>query len=160
VLLIGQDIDLSFWERSLKRPFDPWCERIPQGGSLVLALRSRSFDQAQSADEVRGHAILLIERLNGALGVEVGAEPLNYQSIGRINDKGKTDIWVFPGTGHIRIRAAAPIVTVEKRDAKGNLIPPQGCSTLLGRLYWVRPATHSRRSEMANPRGISEPENI
>ncbi len=67
MLLIGQDIDLSFWERSLKRPFDPWCERIPQGGSLVLALRSRSFDQAQSADEVRGHAILLIERLNGAL---------------------------------------------------------------------------------------------
>ncbi len=41
-----------------------------------------------------------------------------------------------------------------------SVLTRQGCSTLLGRLYWVRPATHSRRSEMANPRGISEPENI
>jgi hypothetical protein len=122
VLLTGQDMDMSLWERSLQRPFDPWCERVPQQG---LALRSRSFDQTQSADEVRERAIELIERLNGALGVEVGAEPVNYRWVGRIDDNGKVDIWVFPVTGHARLRGRGMMTPdTEVRDINGNIVPP------------------------------------
>jgi hypothetical protein len=122
VLLSGQNIDLRLWERLLKHPSEPWCERMPQGG---LALRSRSFDQAQNAQEVKGRAVLLIERLNGALSVEVCAEPLHFWFVGRIDADGKMGIWLFPQTGHVRLRGAGILTAdVEQRDANGNPVPP------------------------------------
>src|ERR1700730_11698775 len=95
VQVTGHEFDFSCWERSLKPPFDPWCERIPRDGGFVWALRSRSFDHLQSAGEVRESAIPLIERLNGALGVEVSAEPLNFHGVGRIDDGGGFHLTVF-----------------------------------------------------------------
>ena len=49
VELVGNEADLKDWERSLKPPSDPWCQRITkQDGSIILALRSCSFDNLQS----------------------------------------------------------------------------------------------------------------
>jgi len=124
VQLTGHDFDLSYWERSLKLPFDPWCERILRDGRFVFALRSHTFDDAQSADEVRERAIPLIEQLNGALRVLEGAEPLTFQGVGRIDDQGGFHVTVFAGTGNIQLRGAMVTATGEVRDAKGNLIPP------------------------------------
>ena len=118
VQLTGHDFDWSSWERSLKPPFDPWCERIPQGESSLWALRSRSFDHAQSAGEVRERAVPLIQQLNGALSVLVGAEPLTFQAVGRIADKGKIGLTPFPKPGKITIRGGTAINSLEMKDAK------------------------------------------
>jgi hypothetical protein len=122
VQLTGHEFDFSYWERCLRPPFDPCCQRIPRDGTFVWALRSRSFDHLQNAGEVRERAIPLIQQLNGALGVEVNAEPLNFYGVGRIDDQGGFHLTVF-AEAHSRARANA-IATAEVRDAKGNLIPP------------------------------------
>jgi hypothetical protein len=92
--LTGHEFDLSHWERSLKPSFDPWCERMPRDGSLVL--RSRTFADAQSAEEVRELAVSLIAQLNGALSVTVGTEPVNLQIIGHIDDTGEVHLLRHP----------------------------------------------------------------
>jgi hypothetical protein len=123
VVLTGHDADFSYWERSLKPPFDPWCDRLPGGR---FALRSRSFDDLRSADEVRKRAIPLIQQLNGALGVEARAEPLNFNAVGHIDDYGEINLHVF-GELNARIRPFELIATGEIgeiRDADGNLISP------------------------------------
>jgi hypothetical protein len=123
VQVTGHEFDFSCRERSLKPPFDPWCERIPRDGDFVWVLRSRSFDHLQSASEVRERAIPLIQRLNGALGVGGEAEPLDFYGVGRIDDQGGFHVTVF-AEAHSRVRAIAIFATAEVRDAKGNLIPP------------------------------------
>ena len=122
VQVTGHEFDFSCWERSLKAPFDPWCERIPRDGGFVWALRSSRFDHLQSADEVRESAIPLIQRLNGALGVEGEAECLEFCGVGRIDDQGGFHVTVF-AEAHSRMRIIA-IAHAEVRDAEGNLIPP------------------------------------
>jgi hypothetical protein len=120
IQLTGHEFDFLYWERALSPPFDPWCERIPRSESCVWALRSRSFENLQNAAEVRERAIPLIQRLNGALGVEVSAEALTLNSVGRIDDQGGIQFAVFAEV-HLRGRTMA---TAEGRDAKGNVIPP------------------------------------
>jgi hypothetical protein len=138
VQVTGHEFDFSCWERSLRRPFDPWCERIPRDGGFVWALRSRSFDHLQSAGEVRERAIPLILRLNGALGVEGSAEPLNFHGVGRIDDQGGFHLAVFAECGHYRARSNL-VATAEVRDAKGNLIPPPP-SEMSSTQRWIKAA--------------------
>jgi hypothetical protein len=118
----GHEFDFSDWERILRRPFDPWCERIPRDGGVIWALRSRSFDNLQSAGEVRESAIPLIERLNGALSVEASAEPLKFDGVGRIEEEGGFHLTVF-AESHSRARASVT-ATAEVRGANGNPVPP------------------------------------
>ena len=123
VQLTGHEVDLSYWERSLKPPFDPWCERIPRDGHEIWALRSHVFDGVQNASEVRARAIPLIQRLNGALAMD--SEPLSFQAVMRIHDKGGWDLEYFiEGTANVRIRSAMATAIGEVRDTQGNLIPP------------------------------------
>jgi hypothetical protein len=123
VQLGGHNDDLSYWECSLNRPFDPWCERIPRGDGFIWALRSDHFEHLQSAGEVRGRAIPMIARLNGAQAVFGGAETLTFQSVGRIDDQGACHITVF-AEANIRLRNDTMVAAAELRDGNGNLIPP------------------------------------
>ena len=135
VQLTGDDLDLSYWERSLKPPFDPSCGRIPRDGGFVWALRSRSFDQMETANEVRTRALTLIAQVNGALGVQGDADPLNFQAVGRIDNEGQISFTVFAGLNE-RVRAVDTATaevqegrdtitaTAEVRNANGNLVPP------------------------------------
>lgn len=118
----GHRFDLTYWEQTLKPPFDPWCERIPHGDATILGLRSATFDSLQSAEEVGNQAIILIARLNGAMRVQLGAEPLTLQGVGRIDDSGNALFTVFM-EGHARARAMVT-GTLGARDMDGNLIPP------------------------------------
>ena len=119
--LSGHDFDCKYWEESLRPPFDPWCERLSQDGRLVL--RSRSFDDLQSADAVRKRAIPLIQRLNGAHGVAVGAEPLTFDGVGHIDDQGQVQLHIFAELNE-RLHGFMVTATAEVRDSEGNLIPP------------------------------------
>ena len=118
----GHGFDLAYWEQSLKPPFDPVCERIPHGDGTVWGLRSATFDQLQSAEEVRAQAIIMIARLNGALRAQCGAEPLTLQGVARIDDSGNFHFSVFL-EAHARARSMVT-GTIEARDADGNLVPP------------------------------------
>jgi hypothetical protein len=122
VQVTDHDFDLSHWERSLKPPFDPFCERIPNGGQSVFVLRSQSFASARVADEVRARALPLIEQLNGALNVVAGAEPLSFQSVVKTDDKGSLSFSVYM-EDQIHVRSEV-VAVAEVRDANGNLVPP------------------------------------
>jgi hypothetical protein len=71
---------------------------------------------------VRACAIPLIERLNGAIGVEARAEPLTFGGAGRIDDEGRIHLTVF-AEGRSRARGNL-VAAAEVRDANGNLVPP------------------------------------
>jgi hypothetical protein len=119
--LSGHEFDLAYWERSLRPPFDPWCDRLPQDGRLVL--RSYRFDGLQSADEVRKRAIPLIQQLNGALGVAISAEPLSFDGVGCIDDQGEVHLHFFAELNE-QLHGFMVTATAEVRDSDGNLIPP------------------------------------
>jgi hypothetical protein len=120
VELAGHDFDLRHWERELKPPFDPWCERVPNGSNSIFSLRSQSFVAAQCASGVKELAMPLIDRLNGALAMVTDAEPLTFQSVFRINDQGGLAFWCS-FEDHVKVR---DMIDVEVRDGSGNLFPP------------------------------------
>jgi hypothetical protein len=123
--LAGNTLDLGYWEQSLKPPFDPSCERILQGDNSIFVLRSHTFADAQNANEVRERALSLTDRLNGALAVVEGAEPLSLQAVGRIDEKGAFHLTIFLEAARIRLRGGRVLIsTGEVRDAAGNLVPP------------------------------------
>ena len=93
--LAGDEVEFRDWEESLRRPFDPSCERVPHDGGLIWALRSRSLDHLETAEEVRERALLLIDRLNGALSLEAGTQPLKFDAVVRIDDQGVSRRYIF-----------------------------------------------------------------
>jgi hypothetical protein len=141
VQLTGHESDFSCWERCLRPPFDPWCERIPQDGSFVWALRSCSFDHSQSAAEVRERALPLIKWLNGALSAEMSAEPLKFCGVGCIDNQGRLNSHFFAEL-HDRARATDTF-SAEARDANGNLIPPPSPAEASRTQKWIKAATGS-----------------
>ena len=124
VKLTGHPFDLAYLEQSLRAPFDPWCERIPQNEEWVLGLRSHSFEHLTSADEVRQQAVSLIEQLDGAQGMLAGARRLSLGWVGHADGQGDVSIWVFPGTGRVEVRGGFVSAIAEVRDASGSLVPP------------------------------------
>ena len=64
-VVLGEPTDLEDWVHTLKEPFNPWVE--VHGAETVL--RSASFDELASANEVRDCAVALIERLNGVVAL-------------------------------------------------------------------------------------------
>jgi len=125
VVLRGHHADLDQWQHALKRPFDPWIEQVPRGEATLWALRSRSFEHAADASEVRGQALPLIDRLNGALSVSAGADRVEFEGVGSVAPSGGVSLTVFAETSdRLRLRGLTVVASVEVRDADGNLIPP------------------------------------
>src|SRR3954469_10398379 len=73
-VLRGEPVDLDDWVYVLKQGFDPWIEA--HEGEKVL--RSASFDELESASEVRDQAEVMVERLNGAVALSQGARPIEF----------------------------------------------------------------------------------
>jgi hypothetical protein len=120
--LSGHEFDLADWQLVLKAPFDPTCERISHTESVIWVLRSRSFDNLQTPDEVRLRALALIERLNGALQVECRGEPLVFDGVGRIDEAGQIQLFQF-AEAHIRGRSRLSAVG-QVLNPNGNIVPP------------------------------------
>lgn len=122
VRLAGHDFDLRHWQRALRPPFEPWCERVERGAEVVWALRGGDFEGLETVAEVKEMASPLIDRLNGALAVSARAEPVRFEAVGRVDDRGEVHFTVFlEGAATARASASG---TVEVRDADGNLVPP------------------------------------
>jgi hypothetical protein len=73
----GEPTDLDDWAFTLKEGFDPWVEIHAD----KTVLRSASFDQLTSANEVRDRALALIERVNGALAVSCRPNPARFGGV-------------------------------------------------------------------------------
>ena len=91
----GEPADLEEWTFTLKEPFDPWIEI--HGTESVL--RSASFDELASAEEVRDRAVTLIERLNGAVALSEHANQLHFGSIIRFAPDGTLHRTIQPEPG-------------------------------------------------------------
>ena len=120
--LQGHKFDLAHWERSLKPPFDPWCERLPHNEGFIWGLRSQSFDGLQTAEEVGARAIAVIARLNGALSMQDDAESLSLQAVGRIDAGGQIHL-IASAEGRARGRSMVT-AAAEVLNAQGKPVPP------------------------------------
>ena len=107
VRIRGAASDLEDWIFVLKQPFDPWVE--VHGDDTVLC--SQSFDESSSAEEVRGRALTQIERLNGAIAVSQGAEPVQFDGVVEFSPDGRVHRTVFAemvvSLGRAKLRATA-----------------------------------------------------
>lgn len=132
--LTGDALDLAECERSLKAPFDPWCERILRNGDLIWALRSSELSNSPDADAARAVARPLVDRLNGAL-IVAGFEPLKFDGVGHVDAQGGIKLFVS-GEAHAFARATMAAVG-QVSDAAGNIVePPEPQASLAQR--WVR----------------------
>jgi hypothetical protein len=69
VVLGGEALDLEDWREALKQPFDPWVMETED----EPILRSSLLNPATTASEAYELAKVLMEQVNGALGVSRGA---------------------------------------------------------------------------------------
>src|SRR4051794_36595208 len=112
-ILQGEPTDLDDWVYVLKQGSDPWVE--VHAGETIL--RSASLDALKSEDEVRARAEVIIERLNGAVALSQGADPVRFHGVVEFApDGGRRRI--FFGEAHARARA--------KARAEGMAIGPDG----------------------------------
>lgn len=122
VQLEGNEGDLGDWCHSLNDPFDPVTELLPDGKT---ALRSADFEGLEDASEVRERALVLIARLNGAIGLWNGADPVRFGGVLRIDEAGNQRAWIFAelhaNAGRARVRGTATVIVT---GPDGQPLPP------------------------------------
>ena len=88
--------------------------------------RSAAFDALTSEDEVRDHAVALIERLNGALALSEGTRQVAFGGVARIEPNGIVHrTMIAEGAAYcIRGGKARAVVTAIGPDGKPIVSPP------------------------------------
>lgn len=119
VELVGHESDLAEVERALNPSFDPWVDKV--GGKP--ALRSAQFDGFTTGREVRDRARILIDILNGAVGLMRAGEPVRGGGVYRVQEDGKVDVAIFAEAA-ITLRPVIMTATAIVKDRDGNVIPP------------------------------------
>ena len=122
IRLTGDVIDLGYWESGLQPPFDPWIEI--ESGERVL--RSESFDELASGEDVRVTGIALIDRLNGAFAISHQARSVKLNGVVEFTATGKVNRHIFVAHATFEIRGVAANITVETfgPDGKPSPTPP------------------------------------
>lgn len=88
----GNPADLQWWADQLKPDLDgPWVETH---GSETL-LRSPSFTELATEDDVRDRAVALIARLNGGFALAQQAGPVRFAAVVKIDANGVLHQTVF-----------------------------------------------------------------
>ena len=90
--LEGEDVDLDDWLQSFNEPFDPVALKLPNG---EIVLRSADFDDLTEASDVRARALILVSRMNGAISLWNGAQPVRFAGVYRIDESGKQHAFIF-----------------------------------------------------------------
>lgn len=127
--LEGHEFDLLDWRDALKPPFDPWVEAVTLGDQELYLLRSADLD-ATTFDEVFDRGRVLVSRINGAMALERGSEPLQTNSVIEIRADGTISrhYRIAVGTARGRSRASAVSVTISRDGVPLPAPPPQPSS--------------------------------
>ncbi|MCP3475488.1 hypothetical protein NLM33_34890 [Bradyrhizobium sp. CCGUVB1N3] len=99
----------------LKPPFEPWIE--VHGQDTIL--RSNSFDELTSTDEVRDRAVAHIERLNGAMFVMMQGQPLQFWGVVEFASDGTMHRTLFAernDTIRARMHASALVIGADGKE--------------------------------------------
>lgn len=126
-VLSGDDYDLQDWQemlrRAAKRPeFDPWVEVYDSD----TVLRSSSLDGLTSAIEVRDSMVAHIDRLNGAMAVIRGSQPIQFSHVVEVlpDDNLKTHRILDADSHNFRAKFHAATLTIGG-PPEGNPPEPQ-----------------------------------
>ena len=120
IRLEGHEFDLEDWRHSLNEPFDPVAELLPDGKTV---LRSQQFEGLMDASEVRARGLLLIGRMNGAISLWNGAQPIRAGGVLRVDEEGNQHQWVFADAAIAEGRCKVQGVGVAL-GADGQPMPP------------------------------------
>jgi hypothetical protein len=118
--LRGEPSDLEGWIYVLRAGFDPWVE--VHGSETVL--RSSVLDQMTTADEVRDLAIVLIDRLNGAVALSEGAKPIAFGGAIKFDPDGKLHRTMFAEMGAFEMSGDKMRAVVVVLGPDGQSVPP------------------------------------
>jgi hypothetical protein len=89
----GKQTDIADWEAALKKPFEPWVESY--GNETFL--RSMTFDELETAPEVRDRAVAYIGRLNGAMALSHNSGRIRFAGgVTKFTADGARHQFVFP----------------------------------------------------------------
>ena len=121
-VLVGEPADLNDWTFQLKEAFDPWVEVH----NTETILRSASLDELTTAGDVRDRAIVLIERLNGALALSEQTKPLRIGGVIQVAPDGRLHRTLFAEGGVYRILGgrAKLRATLTLTGPGGGPLPP------------------------------------
>jgi hypothetical protein len=122
---------LEGWANNLKEPFNrcPWVEK--HDGETVL--RSDSFDNLASAQEVRDRAVPLIERLNCVLALLQRSEPVRFHAVIQFKSDGTQHRTAFLEPAHFVARGGfmigSPGIDLIGPDGNPRPKPPPQAKT-------------------------------
>lgn len=121
VILGGHSVDLRDWEDTLSKPFDPVVIRGPDGDFL---LGSADFQSQADAIDVRERGRALIARLNGAMALMHGSEPIELKGVVRFDAEGRKHITIFAEGMNLSLRGCSMRATVTIHGPDGKPLPP------------------------------------
>jgi hypothetical protein len=120
VVLDGEAFDLEDWQEALKHPFDPWV--MATEGELIL--RSSLLDPTTTSSGAYEIAKVLMEQVNGALGVSHGARVIRLGAIAEILSDGTRRRHVFAHRSEAARIRDRPTAQVFGADGKPKPQPP------------------------------------
>ena len=122
LLLNGKRVDLDDWVRTLNEPFDPVAFRDEDDAAM---LSSDEFLPLAAAVEVRRIGVALVARLNGAMSVMHGADPVRLQNVVRVAPDGTREVYNFAEANNTLGRCTASATgTVSNADGTPVHVPP------------------------------------
>jgi hypothetical protein len=118
-IVTGDEADLADWRDCLKEPYEPYLELRDNHH----VLRSTTFDDLESADQVRSISVALIDRLNGAMRVSRRTKPVRFDCVAEFTAAGTMNRTVFAemhAEASLRLRTHAVLVGV---GPSGEVLP-------------------------------------
>ena len=120
-LLVGEPLDLEDWCYCLNQPFDPVALKLSQGRT---GLWSRDFEDAADAESVRTRALVLIARMNGALAISNGTNPVRFNGVLNIDCDGREHTTIFVEGASLRLGRVVGRATAVVLGPDGEPLPP------------------------------------
>ncbi len=122
VVLGGEAFDLEDWQQALKQPFDPWVMETEDGPILCSSL----LDPATTSSEAYERAKVLMEQVNGALGVSHRARVVRLEGIVEILPDGTRRRHVFAQISEeVRCKVRAAGVVLGPNGEPKPALPPR-----------------------------------